>query len=60
MLTKYVAWYLVVAMFIIGIAPRVEASFAPSRATALEQVDRLTDLQKSPSVLETKTVSQRL
>jgi len=27
---KHVTWYLVIAMFIIGIAPRVDAGLAPS------------------------------
>ncbi|MBZ0155917.1 MAG: PA2779 family protein [Alphaproteobacteria bacterium] len=59
-LKRYVAWYLVVAMFLIGIAPKSEAGFAPSGEIALAQVDRASDLQKVQSVLETKMVRDRL
>lgn len=57
---KSVAWYLVVAMFVIGIAPRVDAAFSPSQAIALAQADRAADLQKVQNVLEMKMVKDRL
>jgi len=57
---KQVAWYLVFAMFIIGIVPRVEAGFAPSEIVALAKVDRATDLEKVQKVLETKIIKERL
>lgn len=57
---KHVTWYLVIAMFIIGIAPRVDAGLAPSQIIALTQVDRTTDLEKIQKVLEVKAVSERL
>ncbi len=57
---KQISWYLVVAMFIIGIAPRVEAGFAPSDVIALSQVDRAADIDKIQRVLETKMVRERL
>jgi len=57
---KYVAWYLVVAMIIISIAPRVEAGFAPSEITDLRQVDRTSDIEKIQSFLEMKAVRERL
>ncbi len=60
MFKKYVAWYLVVAMFIIGIVPRVEASFTPSQAMNLEKTDRTADFQKVQAILETKVAKQRL
>lgn len=56
---KTVVWYLVVAMFVIGIAPRVDAAFSPSPAM-LHQIDRNADLQKIQGVLETKMVQERL
>ncbi|MCC6345638.1 MAG: PA2779 family protein [Nitrospirales bacterium] len=59
-LKRYVAWYLVAAMFVIGIAPRSEAGFAPSGEIALAQADRASDMQKVRSVLETKMVRDRL
>ncbi|MFO0571862.1 MAG: PA2779 family protein [Polyangiaceae bacterium] len=59
-LKRYVAWYLVAALFIIGIAPRTEAGFAPSGEIAPAQADRSADMQKVRSVLETKMVRDRL
>ena len=57
---KQVAWYLIFAMFIIGIAPRVDAGLAPSEVIALAQVDRQADLGKIQKVLETKMIRDRL
>jgi predicted flavoprotein YhiN len=57
---KHVAWYLVIAMFIIGIAPRVNAGLVESEITSLMQVDRTAELQKIQNFLETKAVSKRL
>jgi hypothetical protein len=57
---KHVTWYLVIAMFIIGIAPRVDAGLAPSQIIALTQVDRDADLGKIQKVLEVKALSERL
>jgi hypothetical protein len=57
---RQVAWYLVFAMFIIGIAPRVDAALAPSEIVALSQVDRQADLGKIQKVLETKMIKERL
>ena len=57
---KHVTWYLVIAMFIIGIAPRVDAGLAPSEIIALTQMDRTADLVKIQKVLEVKAISERL
>ncbi|MBA4348497.1 MAG: hypothetical protein C0415_00705 [Thermodesulfovibrio sp.] len=57
---KQVSWYLVFAMFIIGIAPKVDAGFAPSEVIALANVDRAADLDKIQKVLETKMIRERL
>jgi hypothetical protein len=57
---KQISWYLVVAMFIIGIAPRVDAGLAPSEIIALSQMDRAADLAKIQKVLELKAVGERL
>ncbi len=54
---KCVSWYLVLAMFIIGVAPRVDAGLSPSEVIALSQADRTSDLQK---ILETKMIGKRL
>jgi|SRR3989304_9422175 len=57
---KQVAWYLVFAMLIIGIVPRVEAGFAPSEAVALAKIDRSADLDRVQKILETKIIKERL
>ena len=57
---KHIAWYLVVAMFIIGIAPRVDAGLAPSEIIAIAQGERTADLEKIRQALELKAVSERL
>lgn len=57
---KQIAWYLVIAMFVIGIAPKVDAGFAPSEIIALSQMERSADLEKIRSILETKAVHERL
>lgn len=57
---KYVTWYLVVAMFIIGIVPKANAGFSPSEVIALSQFDRADDFQKIQRVLEMKIIGQRL
>lgn len=57
---KHITWYLAIAMFIIGIAPKVEAGFSPSEVIALTQADRTADLAKIQKVLEVKAVGERL
>lgn len=57
---KHIAWYLVAAMFIIGIAPRVDAGLAPSEIIAIAKGERTADLDKIRQTLEVKAVSERL
>ena len=57
---RYIAWYLVIAMFIVGIVPRVEAAFIPSETMNLPTIDREKELQKIQTLLETKLIQQRL
>lgn len=57
---KQMAWYLVVAMFAIGITPRVEAGLAPSQIIAVAHDDRQADLEKIQKLLETKMIRDRL
>ncbi len=59
MVKKWVACYLVVAMFIIGIAPRLDAAFSPSEALSAPGV-RAADTEKIRMALENKLVTQRL
>jgi urease accessory protein UreE len=57
---KQVSCYLAIMMFIIGIAPRVDAGLAPSEIIALAQVDRSADIGKIQKFIETKAVNERL
>jgi hypothetical protein len=57
---KHVTWYLVVAMFVIGITPRVYAGFSPSEVIGLSPIDRASDLKKIQNVIETKMIGERL
>ncbi len=59
-LKAIVAWYLVGAMFFIGIAPQCFAGFSPSVVIALSKGERSQDLQKVQKFLETKMVRERL
>ena len=59
-LQKWVTWYMLLVMFLIGITPRVYADFSPSEVIALSQFDRTTDLQKIQKLLESKMVRERL
>lgn len=57
---RYVALYLVFAMFIIGITPRVEAGLAPSQIIQTSQIDRSAEIERIQRVLEMKVVKDRL
>ena len=56
---KYLLWYLIGAMFVIGITPRAFAGFSPSEATSLA-FDRPSDLEKIRKVLEMRVVREKL
>ena len=60
MVKKYLVWYLVCTMFVIGIAPRLEAAFTPSEALAPAFSTRAIDVEKIRTALEQKLVRQRL
>jgi hypothetical protein len=57
---RCLAWYLVVAMFVIGITPRVYAGFSPSEALSTSPMERTSDMEKIRHVLEMKIISERL
>ena len=57
---KHVTWYLVVAMFVIGITPRVYAGFSPSDVVGFSPIDRASDLGKIQNAIETKMIGERL
>jgi hypothetical protein len=58
---RWIVWYLVGAMFVIGVTPRVYAGFSPSEIVGhLPGLDRNADLEKIKSILEMKMVRERL
>ena len=59
-LQKWIIGYLVLAMFVIGITPRVYAGFSPSEAFRLLPDERSSDVQKIQRFLELKMVRERL
>src|SRR4030067_1508018 len=59
-LRKWICWYLVIAMFVIGITPRVYAGFSPSEVITPLPAERASDLQKIQKFLEMKMVRERL
>jgi hypothetical protein len=59
MVKKWLVCYLVAAMFVIGVAPRIEAAFSPSVGLSVPQ-ERAGDMEKIRMALENKLVTQRL
>lgn len=59
-LLRGITWYLVVAMFIIGITPKVEAGLSPSQVLLDGQSNRNHDIAQIQTVIETKMVKDRL
>lgn len=59
-LMRHVSWYLIFAMFLIGVAPKVDAGIAPSELITVSRTDRSADIEKVRQVIETKMVSERL
>ncbi len=57
---RQVSWYLVFAMFVIGIAPRLDAAISPSEFITASKLDRAADLERIQRVLEMKVVQDRL
>jgi hypothetical protein len=60
MLKKCVACYLVAAVFVLGVAPRIDAAFSPSEALNMSSEARTGDMERIRIVLENKLVAQRL
>ena len=60
MIKKYLVLYLACAMFVIGIAPRLEAAFMPSEGLVPALSMRAMDVEKVRAALEQKLVRQRL
>jgi hypothetical protein len=57
---KWVTWYMVIAMFLLGITPRVDAGFSPSELYNYSPAGRHFDLQEIQKTLESKMVIERL
>ena len=57
---KCLTWYLVAAMLVIGITPRVYAGFSPSEVVGLSPAERSADLKAVQKFLEMKMVRERL
>ena len=57
---KMISCYLMVAMFVLGITPRLYAGFSPSEAVSILTFNRSSDLEKIRKVLEMKMVQERL
>jgi hypothetical protein len=57
---KYLSCYLVVAIFVMGVVPRVYAGFSPSGLVGLPEFDRAADLGRIQKMLEMKMVQERL
>jgi len=57
---KYISCYCVLAVFVMGLVPRVYAGFSPSEVVALPESDRSADLGKIQKMLEMKMVLERL
>jgi hypothetical protein len=57
---QYVTWYLVAAMLVIGMTPKVQAGFSPSETIGLAAAERSSDLQRIQKFLEVKMVGERL
>ncbi len=57
---RYVALYLVFAMFVIAITPRVEAGMVPSEIIQTALTDRAADIERIQRFLEMKVVKDRL
>ncbi len=59
-LRKWITWYLVLAMFVIGMTPRVYAGFSPSEIMSLSPAQRSGEIKKIQKFLEMKMVRERL
>jgi len=58
--TKWVTWYMVTVMFLLGITPRVDAGFSPSGLIGQPQMNRTADWDKIQKVIEIKMIRERL
>lgn len=57
-IAKWVTWYMIVAMFLLGITPRVDAAFSPSEGLPLLQPEPQSDIHKIQKVLEIKLLAR--
>jgi hypothetical protein len=57
---KWVTWYMIIVMFLLGIAPGVDAGFSPSEVIGQPQVNRAADLERIRKFIEIKMIRERL
>jgi hypothetical protein len=57
---RIISCYLILAVFLIGIVPRVDAGFVPSEIINYNGYERSADIEKIQKVIETKIISERL
>ena len=57
---KPVTWCMVFIMIVLGVTPKVEAGFIPSKVIQMNETERDTDILQIKKILETKAVSVRL
>jgi len=57
---KWVTWYMITVMFLLGIAPGVDAGFSPSEVIGQPQMSRSADLEKIREFIEIKMIRERL
>lgn len=57
---KWVTWYMITVMFLLGIAPRVDAGFSPSEVIGQPQVNRAADVERIRKFIEIKMIRERL
>ncbi len=59
-ITRWVIWYMITVMFLLGVTPRVDAAFSPSEVIDQQPVNRIADLERIQKVIELKMVRERL
>ncbi len=59
-LRRCLSCYLVLAILVMGVVPRVYAGFSPSEMVVLSQYDRSADLEKIQKIMEMKMIRERL
>ncbi len=59
-ITRWVIWYMVTVMCLLGVTPRLEAGLSPSEVIGQQTLNRTADLEKIQKVIEVKMIRERL